>query len=101
MQQPEVHKYDGEVNRGSKETELVFLETPSVDAIMQDIHKSHVGTTSSPSYANALKNKSIESFGSSEDDEQFTKRAGRKSQKEIREEEAGRLKMQVVRRQLK
>ena len=47
----------------------------------------------SPSYADALTNK-VESFGSSEDDGQFAKTFGRKYRKEIREEDAERLKMQ-------
>ena len=34
VQQFEVHKEDGEVNRGPQEDEPLFLETPSVDAIM-------------------------------------------------------------------
>ena len=51
LQQPEFHKDDGEVNRGSQETDPVFLESPRVDANMQDFHKSPIETTSSPSYA--------------------------------------------------
>ena len=88
LQQPEFHKDDGEVNRGSQETKPIFLETPSVDAIMQDIHKSPVGTISSPSYADVLKKKSVETSGSLEEDsiEKFTKKVGRKSRKEVKEE---------------
>ena len=61
---------------------------------MQDFHKSPVETISSPSYADALKKKAVESSSFSEDDEQFTKKVGIKSQKEIREQESERLKMQ-------
>ena len=57
MQQSEVHKEYGEVNRGPQETEPIFLETPSVDAIMQDLYKSPKGTISSPSYADVIKKK--------------------------------------------
>ena len=47
----------------------------------------------SPSYDDVLKKK-VESYGSSEDDGKFTKKFGRKSRKEVREEEVERLKMQ-------
>ena len=61
------------------------------EACSQDL--SPIRPLISPSYADALKKK-VESSGSSEDDWQFTKNFGRKSRKEIREEEAERLKMQ-------
>ena len=50
----------------------------------------------SPSYVEILKKNMVDSFGSSDEDsfEQSSKKAGRKSHKEIREEEAERLKMQ-------
>ena len=49
--------------------------------------------TTSPTYAESLKKKLVESSGSSEEDEQFTKKVGRKPHKEIREDEFERLKM--------
>ena len=54
---------------------------------------SLIRTPISPSYVDAVKKK-VESSGSSEDDGKFSKKTGRKSRKEIREEEAERLKMQ-------
>ena len=56
---------------------------------------SHIRLPISPSYADALKKK-VESSGSSEDDGQFAKKSGRKSRKDIKEEEDERLKMQGI-----
>ena len=97
MQQPDVHKCEGEVIFGTHEQSgPVLLETPCVDAILQEIHQSSTGGTSSPSYAEILKKKSVDTSSSAEEDsiEQSTKKASRKSRKEVREEEAERLKMQ-------
>jgi hypothetical protein len=54
------------------------------------------GTPPNPSYAEITKKKHVDSAGSSEDEtfERSSKRAGRKSRKELREEEAERLKVQ-------
>jgi len=54
------------------------------------------GSPLNPSYAEITRPKQTESAGSSEDEtlERPTKRAGRKSRKELREEEAERLKVQ-------
>ena len=54
------------------------------------------GSPPNPSYAEITRPKQPESAGSSEDEtlERPTKRAGRKSRKELREEEAERLKVQ-------
>ena len=57
---------------------------------MQNI--SPIRSPISPSYADVV-NKKAESSGSSQDDGKFSKKTGRKYQKEIREEEAERLKM--------
>jgi hypothetical protein len=56
------------------------------------------GTSSSPSYADIIKNKPLEISRSSEDEslERPSKRAGRKSYKEAREEEVERQKMQGI-----
>ena len=56
---------------------------------------SPIRSSSPPSYADITRKKQHISFGSSEDDtfEQHSKK-GRKSKKEIREEEAERIKMQ-------
>ena len=93
MQQSDVHKGKGEVIFGIHEKYgLVPLETPCADAILQEIHKSPTGGTSSPSYAEILKKKSVDTSGFSEEGsiEQFTKKACRKSRKEVKEEEAER-----------
>jgi hypothetical protein len=57
---------------------------------------SLIGTSSSPSYAEIAKKKPPKNFESSEDEsfERPSKRPGRKSHKEAREEEAKRKKMQ-------
>ena len=78
------------------------LETPVprkssyVDPILQENIKSPSRLSSSPSYAEIIKKNMVDSFGSSDEDsiEQCSKRASRKSRKEIREEEAEHLKMQ-------
>ena len=71
------------------------LDSPLV-VIMHELHNSSVGANSPPSYAEILKKKLIDTSSSSEEDsiEQFTKKVGRNSRKEIREEEVERLKMQ-------
>ena len=60
---------------------------------------AHLGSparVSSPFYTNMMKKKPLESFGSSEDEtfKRPSKKAGRKSLREAREEEAKRRKMQ-------
>ena len=72
------------------------LELPNVGATLQQNHPSLNGAKPSPSYAEIIKKKSVDSSGSSEKDsiEQISKKAGRKSRKEAREEEVERLKMQ-------
>ena len=74
----------------------VSRQSPCVDSILQENHKSPSRLSSSPSYAKVLKEKLVDSSGSSDEDsiEQSSKKVGRKSRKEIREEEAVRLKMQ-------
>ena len=68
---------------------------PSGVSIMQEIHNSPSRIPSSPSYAEILKKKVVDSFGSSDDDSiQSLKKIGRKSRKEVIEEEVERLKMQ-------
>jgi len=63
-------------------------EAPQVETAQQ--------SPSSPSYADVIRKKLEESSGSLEDEtfERPTKKAGRKSRKELREEEAQRLKVQ-------
>ena len=87
MQQIEVFTKEGGV-------QPTTLDSPSA-IIMHELHNSSTGANSPPSYAEILKKKSIETYGSLEEDsiEQFSKKVGRKSQKEAREEEAKRLKM--------
>ena len=82
MQQSDVHIDEGEVNIGSQEQSgLVLFEIPCIDAILREIHKSPPGAIYSPSYAEILKKKSVDTSGSSEEDsiEKITKKAGRKS----------------------
>ena len=71
-------------------------ELPSVSESLQEDHPSANRTKSYPSYIEIDKKNSTDSFGSSDEDsiEQLSKKAGRKSRKEAREEEADSLKMQ-------
>ena len=70
-------------------------ELPSVGESLQQNHPSPNIAKSSPSYAEIIKKKPTDRSGSYDEDsiEQFSKKAGRKSQKEAREEEEKRLKM--------
>ena len=66
VQHSKVQKEYGDVNLGSREhIEPVILETPSADAILQDLRNSPIGATPSPSYVEILKKKSVETSGSS------------------------------------
>ena len=65
-----------------------MIENPTEDLSMQEPLNSPVGVNSPPSYEDVLKKKSVESSGSSGEDELFSKKGGRKTRKEIREEEA-------------
>ena len=89
---------DAEINSGSQQqTVEAISETPGIEAIQQENQGPLVGTTSPPSYAEMTKKKKlIDSPGSFEDEpfEQSNKKAGRKSRKEIKEEEVERLKTQ-------
>ena len=60
-------------------TDLIMQETPMADSIMHEPLNSLVGVNSPPSYVDILKNKLLESLGSSGEDEHFTKKVGRKS----------------------
>ena len=58
------------------------------------MHKSPSISSASPSYAEILKKKSIDSSGSLDDSiEKYSKNVGIKYRKELREEEAERLKV--------
>ena len=93
VQQSEVQDEELEANRGPLVSIPECIEPLSEDISMHVI--SPMRTTSSPSYAEALKKKKlVESSDSLEEDEHFTKKGGRKSSKEIIEEEAERLNMQ-------
>ena len=61
-----------------------------------EVSPALVESSSSPSYAEIARKKPIESYGSSDEDsiDQFSKKYGIKSKKEIQEEEAERLKTQ-------
>ena len=71
-------------------------EIPCIDAILQEKHDSPTCATPSPYYAEIIKKKLVDMSGSSEEDsiEKITKKASRKSRKEVREEETERLNMQ-------
>ena len=91
VQQSDVHIDESEVNIGSQEQfGPILFEIPCANAILQEIHKSPSSAISSPSYTEIPKKKPIDTSGSSEEDsiEKITKKAGRKSQKDMTEEEA-------------
>ena len=71
-------------------------EISCVYVILQENHDTPKSATPSPSYAEIIKKKLVDSSGSSSEDsiEQIAKKEGRKSRKEVREEEEERLKMQ-------
>ena len=71
-------------------------ELPRVGESLQQNHPSPNGAKSSPSYAKITKKKPVDSLGSSDEDsiEKLSKKVGRKSRKEAREEEVDTLKMQ-------
>ena len=71
------------------------LEIPRYYELHQNFPSSN-GDKSSPSYADIAKKKKIDSSSSSGDDsiDKLSKKVGRKSIKEAREQEAKRLKMQ-------
>jgi len=103
LEEGEVQQYieqiaDAKINSGSQEqTGVANLEIPCVDANPQETHGSPTVAISPLSYAEMIEKKTlIDSPGSSEENsfERSTKKAGRKSRKEIKEEEAERLKMQ-------
>ena len=66
------------------------VSNPCVAPILQENLNSPANPSSSPSYVEILKKKMVDFFGSSDEDtfEQSSKKGGRKSRKEIREEEA-------------
>ena len=86
-----------EVNTGPLEQcRTPNSKLPSVGVILQEIHPSPNGANPSSSYAEILKKNLVVSSGSFDDDsiEKISKKEGRKSRKEDREEETERLKMQ-------
>ena len=88
---------DLEVNTRSMEQDrLANSVLPCVGESLQKDHPSPNRSKSSPSYAEIAKKKLDDSSGSSDEDsfEQISKKAGRKSPKEAREEEANILKME-------
>ena len=85
---------ESEENIGNIEIH-VPSQSPCVP-ILQENHKSPPRLSSSPSYVEILKKKVVDSSGFSDEDsfQQSSKNTGRKSHKQIREEEAECLKMQ-------
>jgi hypothetical protein len=85
--------HTGATNENQEQTEAPSLNKEK-GAEIQAVASQ--GSPLNPSYAEITRPKQIESAGSSEDEtfECPTKRAGRKSRKELREEEAERLKVQ-------
>ena len=84
---------DSAKNNGDIE---IPVPNPCVVPILQENLNSPANPSSSPSYAEILKKKMVNFSGSFDEDtfEQSSKKGGRKSRKEIREEEAECLKMQ-------
>lgn len=81
----------------SQENEEQGDTPPSNKEVGEPIQiEANQGSPSNPSYVEIARKKLVESSGSSEDEtyERQTKKAGRKSRKEKREEEAERLKTQ-------
>ena len=78
----------------SKDLSGTSFSDPPLEGVSP--HSPPVDATSPPSYADIARKKNGASSSSSDDDsfEQFFKKIGRKSKKEIREEEAERLKTQ-------
>ena len=88
---------DVEVNtKPLDQSGTINSELPSVGAILLENRPFQNGANPSPSYVEIIKKKPVDSYGSSEEDsiEKNSKKAGWKSRKEAREEEAERLKMQ-------
>ena len=73
----------------------VISDLPSVGETLQEV-QSPIRENFSPSYADITKNKPADNSCSSDDGsiEQFSKKSGRNSKKEVRENEADRIKMQ-------
>ena len=93
MQPSEV--VESEVTIGSQESYPLPFQYLCADPIIQEMHKFPPRSSSSPSCAEILKKKLVDSSGSSNEDsiEQSSKNAGRKSHRGLREEEMERLKM--------
>ena len=88
---------DPKVNIGSMEQDgAVNSKLPSVGESLQEDHSSPNRAKSPPSYVEITKKKLTNISGSSNEDsiEQLSKKTGRKTQKEAREEEDDILKMQ-------
>lgn len=97
MQQTEEQEVVPAINPGSmSQAGEVISDLPSVGETLQEV-LSPIREKSSPSYADITKKKSAYNSCSSDEGptEQFSKKAGgRKSNKEVREDEADQLKMQ-------
>ena len=78
-----------------EQARAAISDLPSVGETLQEDHSSP-NRAKTPPYAEITKKKSTDIFGSSDVDyiEQLSKKAGRKSRNEAREEEVDRLKMQ-------
>ena len=96
MQHAEEQNYEAKANPSLMDSiGVVYIEIPRDGEFLQQ-NPSPNGTKTSPSYAEITKKKPVDSSRSSNEDsiEQFSKKAGRKSRKEVREEEEERLNMQ-------
>ena len=84
---------DSAKNNGNIE---IPVPIPCVVPTLQENLNSPANPSSSPSYAEILKKNMVDFSGLSDEDtfEQSSKKGGRKSYKEIREEEVEHLKMQ-------
>ena len=97
LPQLEAQNEDRKVNTGTMEQGgSANSDLPIVGESLQEDHPSPNRAKSSPSYAEIAKKKPADSYGSFDEDsfEQLSKKVGRKSRKEAREEEDDRLKMQ-------
>ena len=92
IQHPKGLKVENEVLVAMEQVGPDFLSPKGVG----EVSPAPVGPSSSPSYAKIARKKPIKSSGSSDEEsiDQFSKKSGRKSKKEIWEEEAERRKTQ-------
>ena len=89
---------DPQVSTKDRDQQPLFTAIEEVNVGILLDHLGSLARVYSPSYVDMIRNKPLESSGSSEDEtfERHLKKAGRKYLKEAREEEAKRQKMQGI-----